>query len=127
MEGYADGMWMDFWVLPMIVEAERGNSLPAWLKEYNKEGTYNLPLKTLIGADPYPNAPESSGNLGLAGEALLMQGSLPHHVRPDGVQMTGSWVMQAARSSISKLSFGLRCKTLSLIRANHTDPEMPAE
>ena len=69
VEGYADGMWMDFWVLPMIIEAERGNSLPAWLKEYNKEGTYNLPLKTLIGANPFPSATESSGGGGLSGEA----------------------------------------------------------
>ena len=71
VEGYADGMWLDFWVLPMIIEAERGNSLPAWLKEHQcGEDAYKLPLETLTGADLFSHAPESSGIGGLAGKTF---------------------------------------------------------
>jgi len=69
VEGYADGMWVDFWVLPMIVEAERGNVLPAWLKEAYGEGTSQLTFNTLIGVDFHPSVPQPTGSEGVLVDA----------------------------------------------------------
>lgn len=67
-------MWVDFWVLPMIVEAERGNVLPAWLKEAYGEGTSQLTFNTLIGVDFHPSVPQPTGSEGVLVDASAQPG-----------------------------------------------------
>jgi hypothetical protein len=77
VDGSCDGMWMDMWILPMIIEAERGNVLPSWLEEHYGRGTSNLTCSSLIGVDPYlpfPQPTKSEGGF----DDLLLPGKALH-------------------------------------------------
>lgn len=71
VDGSCDGMWMDMWILPMIIEAERGNVLPSWLEEHYGRGTSNLTCSSLIGVDPYLPFPQPTKSEGGFDDLLL--------------------------------------------------------
>ena len=49
VEGYLEGMWLDMWILPNYIEAERGGYLQKWLQENAPQGSHTWNYQKIAG------------------------------------------------------------------------------
>ena len=52
VEGASEGMWLDMWILPNYIEAERAGCLQAWLQEVAPQGSMNLDYQMIASIQP---------------------------------------------------------------------------
>lgn len=86
MEGYLEGMWLDMWIVPNYLEAERGGFLQEWLLENEPRGSCNLHyemIAVLTSATSASNA-YTAEDLNLSGIAWDYAG-IQNGLSPNGV------------------------------------------
>lgn len=52
VEGASEGMWLDMWILPNYIEAERAGCLETWLLEFAPRGSMGLDYQMIANVLP---------------------------------------------------------------------------
>ena len=66
-------MWLDMWILPNYIEAERSGCLQGWLLEHAPQGSSNMNYQIIAGGSPETQAQEEkpfSGSISAGRSAI---------------------------------------------------------
>lgn len=63
-------MWLDMWILPNYIEAERAGCLQSWLQEFAPQGSANIDYQTIAGGRCMPQILEEDPLAGFADKGI---------------------------------------------------------